>query len=388
VIWRTTQRALTRLWHFLTTGAPVSGIFGMKGGCVLPERRALSISRTWPAQCVASARRALPGLLLSSAVAAGASLGAPPLARIIQIPAMVIALFIGITLNSLARRPSFQPGIVFCLKTILRWAVALLGLRIALGDIAALGSLTAVLVMVAMAVTIGAGFLLARAFGRESAYGALAGAGTAVCGASATLATSIVLPDYKGKETDVAFIVVAVNALSTVAMVLYPLVCASLGFDSQTTGVMLGATIHDVAQVVGAGYAVSETTGNTAVIVKLFRVFLMLPLVLLIGWSFSRRTVTTAASNIPIPVFALVFVVLCILNSIAAGLPDVTELFNRIKAPLVEASSWGLLVAISALGLGTSVGAVLRLGWAHVAVVIGTTLVILLAVTAGLVMLQ
>jgi uncharacterized integral membrane protein (TIGR00698 family) len=360
----------------------------MKGGCVLHERRALSISRTWPAQCVASVRRALPGLLLSSAVAAGAALGAPPLARIIPIPAMVIALFIGITLNSLARRPSFQPGIVFCLKTILRWAVALLGLRIALGDIAALGSLTAVLVMVAMAVTIGAGFLLARAFGRESAYGALAGAGTAVCGASATLATSIVLPDYKGKETDVAFIVVAVNALSTVAMVLYPLVCASLGFDSQTTGVMLGATIHDVAQVVGAGYAVSETTGNTAVIVKLFRVFLMLPLVLLIGWSFSRRTVTTAASNIPIPVFALVFVVLCILNSIAAGLPDVTELFNRIKAPLVEASSWGLLVAISALGLGTSVGAVLRLGWAHVAVVIGTTLVILLAVTPGLVMLQ
>jgi len=301
---------------------------------------------------------------------------------------MVIALLIGIALNSLARRPSFQPGIVFCLKTILRWAVALLGLRIALGEIAALGWLTAVLVMVAMIITMGAGFLFARAFGRDAAYGALAGAGTAVCGASATLATSIVLPDYKGKETDVAFIVVAVNALSTGAMVLYPLACASLGLDPRATGVMLGATIHDVAQVVGAGYAVSETTGNTAVVVKLFRVFLMLPVVLAVGWLFSRRAVAAAAAKIPIPVFAVVFVALCLLNSIATGVPNLAEIFTRIKAPLVEASNWGLLVAISALGLGTSVGSILRLGWAHIAIVIGTTLVILLAVTAGLVMMQ
>ena len=301
---------------------------------------------------------------------------------------MVIALLIGIALNSLARRPSFQPGIVFCLKTILRWAVALLGLRIALGEIAALGWLTAVLVMVAMIITMGAGFLFARAFGRDAAYGALGGAGTAVCGASATLATSIVLPDYKGKETDVAFIVVAVNALSTGAMVLYPLACASLGLDPRATGVMLGATIHDVAQVVGAGYAVSETTGNTAVVVKLFRVFLMLPVVLAVGWLFSRRAVAAAAAKIPIPVFAVVFVALCLLNSIATGVPNLAEIFTRIKAPLVEASNWGLLVAISALGLGTSVGSILRLGWAHIAIVIGTTLVILLAVTAGLVMMQ
>src|SRR5262249_28091086 len=77
-----------------------------------------------------------------------------------------------------------------------------------------------------------------------------------------------------------------VNALSTLAMVVYPLLCVWLGFDAQTAGIMLGATIHDVAQVVRAGYAVSETAGNTAVIVKLFRVFLMLPLVLAIGWLF------------------------------------------------------------------------------------------------------
>jgi uncharacterized integral membrane protein (TIGR00698 family) len=337
---------------------------------------------------VATVRRMSPGLLLSTAVAITAVTAAPLVAGLAPIPAMVIALLIGIALNPLARRSLFQPGIVFCLKILLRWAVALLGLRIALGEIAALGLSTAILVIVSMAVTLAAGFLLARAFTLEQAYGALAGAGTAVCGASATLATSIVLPEYKGKETDVAFVVVAVNALSTLAMVLYPLICVWLGFDPQTTGVMLGATIHDVAQVVGAGYAVSEPTGNTAVIVKLFRVFLMLPLVLVVGWLFARRTVATAAARIPIPVFALVFVGLCVLNSIAAAFPAVTPAFARIKAPLIEASTWGLLIAISALGLGTSVTAIAALGWRHVATVIGTTLVILVVVTAGLMMLR
>jgi len=198
--------------------------------------RPLTTPETWTTRSWANGRRAVPGLLLSAFVAVSAVLAAPLLAGIVSIPAMVIALVVGIALNPVARKRSFQPGIVFCLKTLLRWAVALLGLRIALGEIAALGLMTAVLVIVSMAVTLAGGFLLARVFGLNQAYGALAGAGTAVCGASATLATSIVLPDYKGKETDVVFVVVAVNALSTLAMVLYPLVCALLGFDPQTTG--------------------------------------------------------------------------------------------------------------------------------------------------------
>ena len=97
-------------------------------------------------------RNLLPGLALSALVAIAAVAAAPLLARIVPIPAMVIALFIGIALNPLARRPLFQPGIVFCLKTLLRWAVALLGLRVALGEIIALGLPTAALVVVAQGV--------------------------------------------------------------------------------------------------------------------------------------------------------------------------------------------------------------------------------------------
>jgi len=344
----------------------------------------LSPEQTDSTTLLARARTMLPGIALSALVAGVAVMAAPLIGRLVPIPAMVIALLIGIVLNPLARQARFLPGIAFCLKVLLRWAVALLGLRIALGEIAALGLATALLVVLSMALTVAAGFLFARAFGQRPAYGALAGAATAVCGASATLATAIVLPEYKGKEADIAFVVVAVNALSTIAMVLYPLLCAALGLDQQLTGVMLGATIHDVAQVVGAGYAVSEPVGNTAVIVKLFRVFLLFPVVLVIGVMFARRTVASDAARIPFPTFALMFVALCITNSIAMASGTVAPVFALIKAPLIEVSTWGLLIAIGALGLGTSLPAIAALGWRHVATVTGTTVVILAAVTAGL----
>ena len=331
-------------------------------------------------------RHLAPGVALSAAVAVAAVLSAPLVALVFPIPAMVIALIIGIALNSLAQRPAFQPGIVFCVKTLLRWAVALLGLRIALGEIAALGLGTALVVVLAMAVTIASGFLLARTFGQSDHYGALAGAGTAVCGASATLATSTVLPAYKGKEADVAFVVIAVNALSTVAMVLYPPLCAVLGFDATLTGVLLGATIHDVAQVAGAGYAVSETVGNTAVIVKLFRVLLLFPVVMSIAWWFLRPKPPLSALKASVPGFALVFLALCIVNSVLSEMPTATGFYQPVKTALGQVSTWGLLIAIGALGLGTSISAIAALGMRHVATVIGTTIVILVLAIVGLMM--
>jgi uncharacterized integral membrane protein (TIGR00698 family) len=205
-----------------------------------------------------------------------------------------------------------------------------------------------------------------------------------VCGASATLATATVVPNYPRKGADVTFTVVAANAVSTLVMLLYPPLCALLGFDPQTTGVMLGATIHDMAQVVGAGYAVSEPVGNTAVVVKLFRVFLLLPVVLGIGWWFTRLGAEHGEARVPVPLFAVVFLALSVLNSIVPNLPFVASLYAPVKTVLLTVSTWGLLVAIAALGLGTSITAVLTIGWRHLAVFCATTLVILAVVTAGL----
>jgi uncharacterized integral membrane protein (TIGR00698 family) len=330
----------------------------------------------------------IPGVALSAIVAAIGYVAAPYVAKVAPIPNIVIALVVGIALNPIAVRPAVQPGMAFCVRTVLRWAVALLGLRVAVGEIAALGFETAVLVVVAMTATIVASIALARWSGRNAGFGALLGVGTAVCGASATLACSTVVPDYPGKQPDVAFVVVAVNALATLAMLVYPPLCILLGFDPQTTGVMLGGSIHDVAQVVGAGYAVSDTVGNTAVIVKLFRVFLLLPMVLAVGWYFTRQGLRHGAAHVPVPVFGIVFLILCAVNSAMPLAPSLLPVYLPIKKALAEASTWGLLLAIGALGLGTSVKTIIALGWRHIANALGATAVIFVVITGGLLLMQ
>ena len=328
------------------------------------------------------------GFALSLAVAVVSFVAEPWLKALgggrVGVPAIVIALVIGMLLHPLASASRFEAGLTFCVKKLLRWAIALLGLRIALGDIVALGATTALLVMLSMALTIASGFVFARWLGRETGMGALAGVATAVCGASAALATATVVPDYKGKAADVAFTVIAMNALSTVAMLAYPLICTWLDLSPAQTGIMLGATIHDVAQVVGAGQSVSDEAANAAVIVKLFRVFLLLPAVLIVGWWLVRDGAAASDAKVPVPVFAIVFLILCLLNSVLATQPALADLYLPLRTVLLEASRWGLLIAIAALGLGTSMAAMARLGWRHLVLVTGTSLVILASVTGGL----
>jgi uncharacterized integral membrane protein (TIGR00698 family) len=334
----------------------------------------------------------LPGSALAASIALVAGLAERFLAQAIHIaagidykpPAIVIALLLGIALHRLAAQSVFQPGLSWCVKRLLRVAIALMGLRIALGDIVALGLSTAALVMVAMGLTLATGLILARWLKLGDGYGALAGGATAVCGASATLATATVVPDYPQKVADVTFTVVAANVGSTLVMVAYPTFCRLLGLDAQSTGVLLGGAIHDMAQVAGAGYAVSDSVGNIAVIVKLFRVFLLLPVVLMIGWWFARQGKDAGVARVPVPVFALAFLALCLINSVALLLSDLAPFYGPTKAALVQASAWGLLIAIAAMGLNTSLKQLLSIGWRHIAVFTGTTLVIMLVVTAGL----
>ena len=328
------------------------------------------------------ARRHGPGLALAVAVAVAGVALAPVVGRVVPLPAMVLALLVGIALSGVGGRPVFRDGLAFAIKTLLRAAVALLGLRIALGDIMALGVQTALVVVLAMAATLASGVVAARLLGRDEALGALAGSATAVCGASAALATSTVLPRWEGKEADIVFVVVAVNALSTAAMLLYPALGVAMGLDARALGVLLGGTIHDVAQVVGAGYAVGEATGDTAVVVKLFRVFLLLPVVLAVGWWFTARGRAHGEAQVAVPGFALVFLALCLVNSVVPAVPAALAVYAPVQAVLVELSTWGLLVAIGALGLSTSLKAVARVGWRHLMLVMVATVVVF-AVVAG-----
>jgi uncharacterized integral membrane protein (TIGR00698 family) len=339
----------------------------------------------------ATARPLLPGILLAAAVAiAGLAIewGMRRATGGFAIPAMVAALLIGMALSPVAAGHTYEPGLTWCVKKLLRIAIALLGIRIALADIAGLGFGVAALVMLAMAATLLGAIALSRWLGLGDGYGALAGAATAICGASATLATATVVPAYPAKSADVAFTVVAANAVSTLVMLLYPPLAVAIGYGAQETGILLGATIHDMAQVVGAGYATSEPVGNTAVIVKLFRVALLLPVVLAIGWWFAARGPVAVEgagrARVPVPVFALGFLALCLLNSAASALPAFAPLYGPLKGTLVALSNVGLLLAISALGLGTSLKSILTIGWRHALVFTAATLLILAIVAAGL----
>ena len=333
--------------------------------------------------------RMTSGVGISLALAAMSVLLEPLLGRLITtltgrpiiIPAVVIVLFLGMAFHPLTRSPIIQPGVTFSVKKLLRIAIACLGLKIVLADIIALGPMTALIVILSMAATIVSGFAFARFFGRDAAYGAIAGGATAVCGASAALAISTVVPNYPKRDSDTVLVVLAVNALSTIAMIVYPMLASLAGFDDRTTGILLGATIHDVAQVVQSGYSVSETAGASAVIVKLFRVFLLLPVVLGIGFWFARGTGEAKRGKVPVPVFAIMFLVLALINStgvVPAELRSIVSDFAR----------WGLLIAIAALGLGTSVSAILSVGWRHITIIVGTTLVIFMTVFGSLLLLK
>ena len=328
--------------------------------------------------------RLAPGIILSAVVAIVAVLLSPYMPRALPLPAMVVALLIGMALHPVASGPICKPGMTFSVKVLLRWAGALLGVRVALGDIVALGPATAALIVLAMLATLVGTVGLSRLFKLPDTYGVLAGVATAVCGASATLATSTVVPDYKNKDSDIAFVVVGVNLLATLGMLVYPPLCQWLGFDDRATGTMLGGTIHDVAQVVGAGYAVSDGVGNSAVIVKLFRVFLLLPVVLAIGWHFTRSGKRHGAAKVPVPMFALAFLALCILNSLLTPMLGLAPVYGPVKWIMTWLSTAGLLLAIAALGLGTSFGTLLSLGWRYIATLVSSAVLILAVVTVGL----
>jgi uncharacterized integral membrane protein (TIGR00698 family) len=324
-----------------------------------------------------SLRRLGPGLLIAGLVALAASW----LAEHYATPVMLFALLLGIALNFLSQDERCRPGLDFAARSILRLGVALLGARITLAQVQSLGGASLALTAGAVVLTILCGVLLARSARLPVAFGVLTGGSVGICGASAALAIASVLPRHPEHERDTVMTVVAVTTLSTIAMVVYPAVIAGFGLDERTTGVFLGATIHDVAQVVGAGYSVSPDAGDTATIVKLFRVALLLPVVLVVSFAVQRRAAATPEPGIGrpplLPAFLVGFAALVALNS-AGGLPPVAQ------SGLQEASRWCLVAAIAALGTKTSLGDLARVGWRPVAIIVGETVFVALLVLAGL----
>jgi uncharacterized integral membrane protein (TIGR00698 family) len=320
-----------------------------------------------------------PGLVIAGLVALAASW----LAEHYATPVMLLALLLGIAVNFVAQVDRCKPGIEFASRNVLRVGVALLGARITFDQVQSLGGAMMALTACAVVLTIVFGVALARTAGLPRNFGVLTGGSVAICGASAALAIASVLPRGPDHERDTIMTVVTVTALSTIAMVLYPVLAAAVGFDEHTTGIFVGATIHDVAQVVGAGYSVSTLAGDTATIVKLFRVAMLLPVVLVISFLLQRSGDAAAAGGQRpplLPMFLVGFAALVVVNSLG-WLPP------AIESGMQGASRWCLVLAIAALGTRTSLGDLVQVGWRPVAIVVGETLFVGALVLSGLLVL-
>ena len=320
-----------------------------------------------------------PGILSAVTVA----LAAKFISEHYGAPVMLMALLLGMAFTFLAETGTTTAlGVEYASKKLLRVGVALLGLGITVQQIAAAGLEVVGITLGGVALTIGAGILLARISGRSLPFGLLTGGAVAICGASAALAISSVLPkDDPNHERDTVFTVIAVTALSTIAMIVYPIIGAALGLSDHAMGVFFGATIHDVAQVVGAGYSVSEEAGATATFVKLLRVALLVPVVIVLSLCFARHPGASQGGKLPIPFFVLGFAALVLVGSTNIIPPDVV-------AVLLELSRWLLITAIAALGMKTSMRNLVEVGPRSIAVVCGLTAILAVFALTAIVMLR
>jgi uncharacterized integral membrane protein (TIGR00698 family) len=313
----------------------------------------------WPAL----GRTLFPGVLASAVVAAAATF----LSQHYGAPVMLFALLLGMAMNFLAADGPCAHGIEFSARQVLRIGVALLGLRVTVAQIAALGWHPVVLVMVSVALTIAVSMLVARALGFSSLFGLLSGGATAICGASAALALAAALPQHPQKERATLFTVVTVSALSTLAMIGYPMAAQLLGLDERGAGVFLGATIHDVAQVVGAGYGMSHETGDVATFVKLLRVAMLLPVIVFAVLLTRRGGAEPGAARPPLlPWFAVGFALLVAVNS-TGWLPAALVEFGS------DVSRWCLVTAIAAIGMKSRLGELAGVGLKPVLLMVGET---------------
>jgi uncharacterized integral membrane protein (TIGR00698 family) len=296
--------------------------------------------------------------VLAAAIAAasmwGAGLGA---VQHLGISALTLAIVLGIVLgNTVFPRlaPFSGEGVDFARARLLRLGIILYGFRVTfqeIGNIGWAGVLIDVLV-------IGATFTLAlqlgtRVFGLDRQTAMLIGAGSAICGAAAVMATE---PVVRGQAHKVSVAVATVVIFGTLGMFAYPLLYPYLHLSDTAYGLYAGSTIHEVAQVVVAGRAVSEVAASAAVIEKMLRVMMLAPFLVILGSRIdSGEQGVGAKRRIAVPWFAVLFIAAAGLNSLHLLPPAALQAILQLDTVL-------LAMAMAALGLRTHAGAIRQAG--------------------------
>lgn len=276
-------------------------------------------------------------------------------------PVLVFALLLGMAMNFLYRQEHTKAGVDLCATQVLRAGVAMLGAGIAVSDIAAIGFAGVAVLIGGMFFTIALGPVLARMLGLKRDMGLLSGGAVAICGVSAALTLSSVMPKNEEQSKFTLLTVIMVTTIGAIAMVTYPIIVQLLELTPQQAGYFLGGAIHDVSHVAGAGFALSETVGVEAMTVKMVRVAMLIPIAWCFLLLFNREG--SSGQSLKPPGFLLAFIALATVNSLGF-IPAAWS------SALTSLSKLSFLLAIVALGIKTELSGLVSHGWRPVALVL------------------
>ncbi len=324
---------------------------------------------SWGKRLTLKGKSLFPGLLAAVTVAIAARF----LSEHYAAPTMLFALLLGMGFHFLSEDTACAGGIEFASKKILKFGVALLGLGITIDQIVSSGWGMVAILLAGVTVTMLSGPLIARTVNRGWRLGLLTGGAVAICGASAALAIASVLPKNEYSERNTIFTVISVTTLSTIAMILYPMIVKLLELDDVSAGIFIGMTIHDVAQVVAAGYSISDQAGDTATLVKLLRVAMLIPIVMVMSVIFRGDPTVSEGRKVPVPLFVIGFAALVVLGS-AEWFP------SGLKTLLLDLSRWCLVIAISAIGMKTALKSLKDVGGQAIFLICAETVLLALLV--------
>lgn len=300
-------------------------------------------------------REYLPGLAVVG-VAAGT---AAWLAEHYGFPIILLGLLIGLALNFVAAEPRVHAGLDLASRTFLRFGIVALGFQVTLGQVIGLGPWPFAALVAIMLLAFGAGIAGAHLSGQSRYAGILAGGATAICGASAALALYGIIGRDRLNQAQFALTLVGVSLASALAMSIYPVIAGELGLNDSQAGFLVGASIHDVAQAIGGGFSVSDEAGAEATIIKLSRVALLGPALILVSlWIGMDRGTSTQPvwRRISIPWFITGFAALLVLNSLLP-VPE------AVRQTTLTGSKALLLFAVIATAMRSDLALIMKLGW-------------------------
>jgi uncharacterized integral membrane protein (TIGR00698 family) len=249
-----------------------------------------------------------------------------------HVGALLLVILLGMIVRTVVTLPAVtEPGVRLAQRPILRWAVAGLGFRLSFRELAAIGGPALAVVVVSTAAALFFGWWIAQRLGVPEKLGLLLGVGGAICGASAIVAADSVV---RGEKRDVACSLAIITLLGTIGIVVYPVLAALAHMTEPLAGVWAGASLHEMAQVVAAGFGIGEEAGRVATVVKLARIALLAPVVLLLGWRMRRRHEAAGEAHV------------AFVNSLGVLPAAVVDFLRR-------ADLWLLCVGMAGVGLQT-----------------------------------